>query len=337
MKMIDIGLNGLGAVGLNFLKILADKTTVLADRYDLTFRITMAADSSGLVYQPGGLAPADLAAAKSGPGLASLDGFSGGISLLDTMTDSLPDIILEASPVDLQTGGPGLRVTQAALSRGKSVVLANKAPVVLAFRELADLMQQSGGQLRYSATVCGGLPILNVLERDMIAGSILKVRGVFNSTTNFILEEMAADRSFDEALAEAQARGIAEADPSLDIGGWDTANKLVVIANTIGPGVYGLDDISVSGIDGVTQADVKAARKADSAIRLVAEFTPDHLSVSPQTVPADSFIGQCSGWEMGVQVHSDIYGIGYYKLWEREPVPTAAAMLRDTVHIAEKL
>ncbi len=186
--------------------------------------------------------------------------------------------------------------------------------------------------------MCGALPVLNLGTRDLVAADILNVRGILNSTTNFILGEMAAGRAYADALAEAQQRGIAETDPTLDVAGWDTANKLVILANTwLGLRVT-LADVAVQGIMHITGQEVRNAQAQGKVIKLVAhaQRRPDQsymLTVQPEALPATDFLATCSSWEMGVEVHSDLYGHMFYKIWEREPLPTAAAMLRDAVNL----
>jgi len=325
---------GLGSVGLTLLKIIRTKQDTLRRAYDIRFRIVCLSDSSGTAVNPGGFDIDDVIGAKSrAGGIKRLAGFNSGLAAWRALASLELDIVFEASPVDLQTGGPGLTVARTALSGGIPVVLANKGPVALALRELEQLARRSGAGLRYSATVCGGLPIINIARRDMIAADITKFQGIFNSTTNFILDMMGAGRSYDDALAEAQERGIAEADPSLDVEGWDTANKLVIIVNSILKRWVSLSDVRVTGITRVMAQEVLREKARQHAIKLVASFEDNNLTVQPKPVPADSFLGQCSGWEMGIEMHSDIYGIMYHKLWEREPIPTAAAMMRDAVDI----
>ena len=172
----------------------------------------------------------------------------------------------------------------------------------------------------------------------MVCGKILGFRGIFNSTTNFILEEMLKGRDYADALRETQERGIAEADPSIDVGGWDTAAKLVIAANSIVDAMITLADVSVSGIEDVQLDWLEQCRREGSVLKLVA--TAERIDaewrfqVEPTPVPIASFLGSCSGWEMAIEIQSDIYGKSFHKLWEREPVPTAASMLRDAVHLA---
>lgn len=332
--MVNAALVGLGNVNRSLLRILADKAARLQHDHGIGFRIVLVADSRGVAVDPAGFDPADIVARKlAGATTVDFPGYRGADPVEDLLTLEGIDLVFEASPVDLRTGGPGLAVTRAALQCGVSVVLANKGPVVLAFRELHQMAARTGAGLKYSATVCGGLPVLNIGRRDMIAGDIQRLRGVFNATSNFILDEMAAGKPYRDALAEAQRRGIAEADPSLDVDGWDTANKLLIIANSLLGADISLDDIAVTGIRDVTAERIAGEAARGNVIRLVASAEAGRYAVAPLALPAADFLAQCRGWEMAVEMHTDIYGISYHKLWEREPTPTAASMLRDAVHI----
>lgn len=338
MNTIDTFLIGLGNVNRNFLRILEMKAARLAQRYGLEFRIVAVADSSGVAVSADGFDPATTRQFKEAGGrVCKLPGYAADLSPADVLATLRCDLVMEASPVNLTTGEPGLSATRTALRRGIAVVLANKAPLVLAYRELHDLATTSGAGLRFSATVCGALPVINIGQRDLIAADVTRLRGIFNATTNFILAEMATGRSYADALREAQARGIAETDPSLDVEGWDTANKLVIIANS----VLGIDatlaDVAVTGIAQVTAAELAQAAQRGATIKLLAtaeQTTAGYaLTVKPTEIEASSFLGQCSGWEMGIEIESDLYGHMFHKIWEREPLPTAAAMLRDAVDI----
>lgn len=342
MKRVRTALIGLGNVNRSFLKIVETKGARLRAEYGVDFRIVAVADSSGLAFDAAGFDPAALRSFKEKGGrVRDLPGFlpeSVGDGPLAAIVGSLDcDLVLEGSPVNLETGEPGLGVTRAALARGTSVVLANKAPLVLAFRELHDLAAQSGAGLAFSATVCGALPVINIGQRDLIGAEIAQLRGIFNATSNFILHEMASGRSYDEALAEAQRRGVAEADPTLDVGGWDTANKLVIIANSFLGVDVTLEDVSVEGMTEVSTEQLQRELAAGNTIKLLAtaEAAGDgyHLSVRPTVLARSEFLGQCDGWEMGVEMETDLYGRLYHKIWENDPIPTAAAMLRDAVNL----
>ena len=335
MREIRTALIGVGAVNRSFLEILTRKAARLQSQYGLVFRVVLAADSSGVARQLAGFDPQELYQFKSAGHRLKDRPDAIEAPLLDALRGTACDLVLEASPVNLRDGEPGLSATRTALDCGMNVVLANKGPLVLAFRELQRLADQKGVGLAYSATVCGALPVINIGRRDLIAADIHLVRGIFNATSNFILAEMNEGRSFAAAVAEAQRRGIAEADPALDIGGWDTANKLVIIANSILGIDAALTDVRVAGITNITTAQLQEAAKQGRTIKLVATAyrtaSGYDLTVAPTEVRQDDFLGSCSGWEMGIEMHSDLYGKLYHKIWEDSPLPTAAAMLRDAV------
>lgn len=336
---IPLALSGLGNVGRNFLRILETKTERLAAEYGLSFRVVAVADSSGAALNPDGFDPRALRLRKEAGGrVADLPEFQPGLALREAVArPGLCRMLLEASPVNLNDGEPGLGYVRAALGAGVSCVLANKGPLVLAFHELHRLAAANGAGLAFSATVCGALPVVNIGRRDLIAADISLLRGIFNSTSNFILDEMADGRSYADALAEAQRRGIAETDPSLDVEGWDTANKLTILANSFLGVRVSLADVTVRGMTAVTAEQLAGERQAGRVIKLVAEARREgdgyRLSVAPVALPAGDFLAGCGGWEMGVEIHSDLYGKQFYKVWEREPLPTAAAMLRDVVNL----
>jgi homoserine dehydrogenase len=228
-----------------------------------------------------------------------------------------------------------------------SVVLANKGPLVHAFGELTEAAKAASVGLVYSATVCGALPVVNIGRRDLAGCDIRSVRGIFNATSNSILTAMAGGQSYADALRQAQIEGVAEADPSLDVEGWDTANKLVIIANSILRQPATLADVTpVTGITGITAEQIREGAARGQVVKLVATAEPDliglrnlsglryKLSVKPEWLPAGSFFAGVNGFEMGIIFETDIMGRQMYKVDERGPVPTAGAMLRDVIGLS---
>lgn len=333
MREIKAAMIGLGSVNKNLLRIISDKADILAGKYGLIFKVVLVADSSGIALKEDGFDILSLVDHKeNGSSVSAMAGYVD-VSACDAVSSTMIDIVFEASPVDFDTGGEGLEIVRTALSRGISVVLANKGPVVKAHSELTSLARENGAGFKYSATVCGGLPVLNIGERDLIAGDISELSGVFNGTSNFIFDALANGMSFEDAIIEAQAVGAAEADPSLDTGGWDAAFKLLIIANSVLGADIELSNIEVEGIEKITPEMLLAESAVGNTIKLIASYANGKYSVKPTVVSKDTFLGSCKGWEMGIEIHSDIYGIMYHKLYEKEPVPTAASMMRDAVNI----
>jgi homoserine dehydrogenase len=268
--MINTALIGLGNVGRNFLRILETRAERIEAEYGLRFRVVCVADSSGVAVDPAGYDPATVRTLKEQGGRVCAARLPPRRDARCGAGDAGLRPGARRLPGELATGEPGLSAVRAALGRGIPVVLANKAPLVLAFHELHDLARRHNTGLGFSATVCGALPVINIGRRDLVAARVARLRGIFNSTSNFILGEMAAGRAYADALAEAQRRGIAETDPTLDVAGWDTANKLVIIANSFLGVRVGLADVQVTGITGVTTADLQAALARGDTIKLVA-------------------------------------------------------------------
>ncbi len=155
------------------------------------------------------------------------------------------------------------------LRRGKHVVTANKQLVASRGAELFAAASQAGVQLRFEATVCGAIPVIKVLRESLVVTNVHRVLGIVNGTTNFVLTEMESGSSYDDALASAQARGYAEADPTDDVSGADAAAKMAILATVAFNSRVTLDDVRYSGITTIDPADVAAARRLDMSIRLV--------------------------------------------------------------------
>ncbi len=337
LRRIDLILVGLGNVHRQFLHLLDSRGHILATRYGLQLRLVGAADSRGTIAAPLGLDPGALLAHKmAGGSAADFPGDHPGQTALDLVSHLPAHTLLEASPVNLRDAQPALTTVQAALARGLDVVLANKAPLALAYQAVQAAAQSGHARLAFSATVCGGLPVVNIGQRDLVAAEIHRVEGVFNSTSNYILSQMAAGNTYHEALAEAQRRGIAETDPTLDVDGWDTANKLAIVANAVLGFPATVRDVSpVRGLRSLPSSDPPSPH---AVLRLlgVAERRPDlgyDLSVQPVWLPPNHKLAHVDGWEMGVLYHSDLFETTFVSSDERGPTGTAAAMLRDVVNL----
>ncbi len=155
------------------------------------------------------------------------------------------------------------------LKRGKSVVTANKQLVARRGAELFATASEAGVQLRFEASVCAAIPVIKVLRESLVVTNVHRVLGIVNGTTNFVLTEMEGGKSYDEALADAQQRGYAEADPTDDVSGADAAAKMAILATVAFNSHVELSDVEYSGITKIDLLDVAAARQLEMVIRLV--------------------------------------------------------------------
>ncbi len=328
-------LAGLGNVGRRLLELLERKEQILRERFDLDFVIAAAIDSSGGQIFATPPEPHTLAALKtSGQKLAHAAATMNPVELT-RMVDA--NLLVELTPVNLTTGEPGVSLMRTALGRQMNVVTANKGPMVLAFQELSELARTQGVRLLYSATVTGGLPTLNIGRRDLGACEFLGFEGIVNATTNYILTRMSEGQSFEAALKHAQDVGHAEADPSLDVDGWDAANKLVIVASAVLRQPIRLSDVEVVGIRGVTQDDLSAAQANGQVIKLVARAEKAggdfRFSVKPTRLDRDHPLVRVGAEMMGIIYHTDINGDIFASIEEPNTYPTAAAVLRDMINV----
>jgi homoserine dehydrogenase len=167
------------------------------------------------------------------------------------------------------------------LRRGKHVVTANKQLIARRGAELFETASAAGVQLRFEASVCAAIPVIKVLRESLVVTNVHRVLGIVNGTTNFVLTEMEAGRTYEEALKEAQERGFAEADPTDDVSGADAAAKMAILATVAFNSRYELADVDVVGIDRIDALDIAAARELEMVIRLVgaARLVDGHVDV----------------------------------------------------------
>jgi homoserine dehydrogenase len=276
---------------------------------------------------------------KEGQGVAAYREWGQpGHTALELVRIAEADLLVEASPANMVDGQPGLGCIETALVRGMHVVTANKAPLVLAYDRLLDLARRHKVQLRFDATVAGGLPAINLGQRDLAAAHIHRLEGVVNLTTNYILTRMAEDGlSYEEALGDAQRAGHAETDPTLDVEGWDAANKLVILARSVLGVPATLDDITVEGITGIGTDLLRQAMAEGKRVKLVAlaalEGGGYRFEVKPTWLDANHPLAQLGAKQMGIVFHTDISGSISAAIVEETPLPTASAVLRDLVQI----
>jgi homoserine dehydrogenase len=214
--------------------------------------------------------------------------------------------------VELMGGAEGAakNAVEAALNAGKHVVTANKALLASHGVALAKLAEKKGVALNFEAAVAGGIPIIKTLREALAANEVRRVYGILNGTCNYILSTMTdEDRSFADALKEAQELGYAEADPTFDIGGFDTAHKLAILTSLAFGTEINFAEIDVEGIQSITEADIDAANDMGYCIKLlgVATRTDSGIEarVHPAMVPEESTIAEVWGATNAVALDAD--------------------------------
>lgn len=226
-----------------------------------------------------------------------------------------------------------------AIDLGKPVVTANKALLALHGPEIFERARQKGVPLGFEASVGGGIPIVKAIKEALVGNRIRAIVGILNGTSNYILTQMdEKGMAYQEALKEAQRLGYAEADPSLDVQGWDSAHKLVLLASMAFGRWADLDNVHVEGIEGITPLDIQFAREFGYKIKLlaIAKAGPDgvEMRVHPTMVPAGHLLAQVDGVYNAVWVVGDAVGPLFFYGQGAGSLPTASAVVSDLCDIA---
>ena len=332
---MKILLSGFGVVGRSVIQLLEEQRAQIYAKHGLSPSFVGVIDSKGAAIDPRGLDTALLLETKEKKGTVGAMPAHGvrDAKECDIIAESEATLLIEATPTTVRTPGPALERLKAAFRTGKHVICVNKAPLAVAFPALQELSRHNRCQFRYSGTVGGGTPVLALAEEVTRGSEVVAVRAILNGTTNFILSKMDKESwDFDKALAEAQRLGYAEADPSSDIDGIDTATKIVILANGVLGRPCTISDVKIQGIRGLPISKVQEARKAGKVIKLIAQINRDGLSVAPQEVPADSPLNvggslNCLGLELKTGGEIALVGRG------AGGPETATAILRDLIDI----
>lgn len=335
MRLIIIGY---GVVAQSLTKILTVRKQEILERYGMHPRVVAIVDRRGSAVNSRGLDLEKVAYTKKKYGTVSAIPEYGkpGDQVLDIIENVDAEIVIEATPTNLKTGEPGMSHLESAIRNKKHVVTVNKGPLALALPALTEMASYNGVQLRFGGTVGGGTPILDFGKKCLAFDNLISIEGILNGSTNYMLTEMEKNGlTFDESLREAQAKGYAEADPSLDVDGLDAAAKLVIMANWINDRKVTLKDVSVKGIRDVKSEDLKEAATRGFAIKLIGSIDKE-LKVEPSELRINDPL--CIGGTLNaVKFHSEFAGDEIIIGKGAGGPETASAILRDLLDIREKI
>ena len=331
---------GFGRVGREFARLVHEKSERMRAAYGLEPSIVGIGELNGSLHHPDGLDPEATADAfEREGGFAGHPGLKADWRGLDLVRSAQADVLIETTPTEVRTGEPALSHIREALGRGIHVVSANKGPFIRAYRELTGLAREKNAVLKISAAAAAALPTIDVAETCLAGAEILRVEGVLNGTTNFILTRMRTDgQSYEEALAESQALGIAETDPTLDVEGFDTANKLALITNVCMGADLRPEDVERTGIAGMSLGEVERASAAGKIMRLVGVSKRDEAGrvsarVAPELLSPEHPLAGVEGAEKGITYTSDTMDRVTVVGGKSDPRGAAAALLKDLINI----
>jgi homoserine dehydrogenase len=321
MKPVQLGIIGCGTVGTGVARLLIHEQQLIRDRLGFPLELKYVADldmdtDRGVNFKPGVL----------------ID------DAWQVVNDPDIDIIIETIGGETLAGD----VITAAIEQGKHVVTANKALLAKHGNRIFGAAENKGVDLAFEASVCGCMPVIKTLRETLVANRIESMIGIFNGTCNYILSKITEEQiPFEQALAEAQARGYAEADPSLDIGGFDAAHKLAILTALAYGMQINFDDIYIEGIAGILPSDIQFADDFGYRIKLLA-ISKDHgehieARVHPTMIPCDNILSNVSGTLNAITISGHAVGNLFLSGHGAGMMPTASAVMSDIADIARSI
>lgn len=320
-QRVNIGIIGLGTVGVGVARILLQQGDLLKTRSTLTFHLKTIAELDWNKDRN-----LDLSNVKCTD------------NAYDVLDDPEINIVVET------IGGyePAFSFIKRALQNRKHVVTANKALIATRGRELFQIARENGVDILFEASVGGGIPIIKGLREGLIANKIESIYGILNGTCNYILTKMHKDSvEFEDALKGAQENGFAEADPSLDINGTDTAHKLTILGSLASNSIVSFDKIYVEGITGISKLDINFAKTFGYTIKLLAIYRVFNggvdIRVHPTLVSDSHLLSAVSNEMNAIFVTGDFVGNTVFYGPGAGERPTASAIVGDIVDLSRDL
>lgn len=343
MRHYRLCILGFGNVGQALVQILIDKHETLKSVHGVTFSVTGVADIYGGAVDPKGLDMKELLTAVQArrsvahyPEKGELN-----ITAIEVIKSSGADILIELTPTNITDGQPALSHILHGLRKDMHIVTANKGPVVAAYKEIMKHATVKGKMFKFGGATAGALPTINVGYYDVAGSEINAIEGIPNGTTNFILTEMTNKGiTFEDALNEAQRLGIAETNPKLDIEGFDTANKMVILATALMGYDEGLAGVQIQGITHVTQQMIKDVKQSGKVIKLIGKAEKKDgkvkISVAPVVIEPNHSLAGINGTEKAIAFQTDLLGTITISGGNSGRVPAAAAVLRDLINLSRE-
>jgi homoserine dehydrogenase len=343
--LADLALVGFGNVGRRFARLIEERRDWLSLDYDLECRIVgIATRHHGAVFRSTGLDAVDLAVRMEAghPIVEPSTEAEGSGDVIRRLAegDAPLKILVETTTLDITAGQPAIDHVRGALQAGCHAITANKGPAAFAYEELSALASDRDRSFLFEGAVMDGIPIFNLVRETLPAVQITGFRGVVNSTTNHILSALEDGESFDAALERMQAAGIAEADPSLDVDGWDAAAKVSALANVFMRARMTPQAVEREGIGPATARQAMAAKARGLRVRLIASAwtTPEGIrtSVRPVELPDSDLLAGLRGMANALILQTDLLGEIAICQMSGSLTQTAYALVSDLLTIRRR-
>lgn len=268
---MNIGLIGFGGVGQALIKLFTDKKDYILEKYHLDIKIKYILKSDGGLYDKKGINLDEVIEfIENNRNIKEHLSWKSDLNIKDIINNNDIDTLIELTSTNIETGEPGLTHIKRALENKMNVVTGNKGPIILKYNELKEIAHKNSVELKVGCTTGGALPSINGGIYDIAGSEIQSIEGILNGTTNYILSKMINDDiTYEEALKDAQECGIAEANPSLDVLGYDTACKVIILSKVLKGTDINLNDIEIEGIAEVKLEYLRELKKKNKKLKLI--------------------------------------------------------------------
>jgi homoserine dehydrogenase len=329
---VKICLIGMGNVGTCFLQLLEDKRDSISSKFNIRCKVIAIFEHDGALISNDGINIGNILENPSN--LRKSQHWRSNVRAQDLIPNLNIDICVEATPTNPNTGEPALTHILEALSNNIDVVSSNKAPFYLKYRKIKNLAEENNCLVKFEATVASCVPALSIKE-SLIGNAISRIRAILNGTNNYILSRMTSEGiSFSVALKEAQELGYAETDPSLDINGYDSAGKLVILSNELLGWSKSIEDVKIKGITKITPHALELAKIDGYVIKDLAIAENNSLIVEPRLVKRDSALN-IQGTLNIVELQTKYAGAIILMGRGAGGFEAASAILNDLINIAK--
>jgi homoserine dehydrogenase len=315
-KKLKICVAGFGNVGKEFCRLLVGKRRELRSEYGCDISLTgVSTRSKGTLMDTEGIEIEEILSMDERLGrFDPNDKRFSDRDVFEMIEKSGADAFIELTTLSIKDGQPATSYIEYAFDHGMHVITANKGPEAWHFERLSRKAESAGKLFLYETAVMDGTPVFNMAKHGLQGNRILKLRGILNGTTNFLLEQLEIGRSYEEAICEAQRMQLTEADPSMDVDGWDGAAKICALANILMSAGVTPDMVRVESIRDVTRQDIEKAGEKCQRIKYVCEAVRNvqnntvETTVSPQRLSLGDILANVNGTSAALTLHTDLAG-----------------------------
>ena len=339
MRQLRLAILGFGNVGQAFAELIINNHQKILDTYETDVKVVaIATRSKGNLLDETGLNLEQTLEDVRKTGRFQNKSCLTTMTNMELIAKANYDLLVELTPLNVATGEPAISHIKGAFAAGKSVITANKGPIAWAYDQLLALSRQANVSFHFETTVMDGAPVFNMYDNCLRLAKVTEISGVLNTTTNFILVQLEEGVSFEEALEKGRAMGFVEADPSLDLDGWDGAVKITALANVLMKAGITPDQVERQGISGITGDDLRAAKKEGKTIKVMCRATRNDsgkviCKVAPEKVAMTEKEALVNGTTSVVSLTTDM--MGKLTLFENDPniYQTAYGIFSDMLRI----